>query len=178
LSLQKMGIKLLGVSLPLLVIFSVAVISTAADEKGKPLITKTCGGTEFPDVCTSTLESDSRSLEADLKGLSRIALELIAAKSKEAAGVAYPFVQNSTSYESWSQRVTCFDGYNFSADRIKGDGLQYFDEGKYKKAYQIVDLLYNETIYCNGFGIPQLAETNTFMSKFTSVVKTILHLLF
>jgi pectinesterase inhibitor-like protein len=173
-----MGIKLLGVSLPLLVIFSVAVISTAADEKGKPLITKTCRGTEFPHVCTSTLESDSRSLKADLKGLSRIALELIAAKSKEAAGVAAPLLQNSTGYVSWSERTTCFDGYNSSADRIKGDGLQYFDEGKYKKAYQTVDILNNETIYCNSFGIPQLAQTNKFMSRFVSVVKTILHLLF
>jgi pectinesterase inhibitor-like protein len=172
-----MGIKLLAVSLPFLVI-SIAVISTAADEKGEPLITKTCGGTEFPDVCTSALESDSRSSSADVKGLSRIALELSATKAKEAAGVAYKLMQNSSDYADWSKRTTCFDGYNFTADRINGEGLQYFEEAKYEKAYQTVNLLTEDIKYCSSFGVPQLAETNTMLSRFTSVVKTILHLLF
>jgi pectinesterase inhibitor-like protein len=172
-----MGIKLLGVSLSLLVI-SVAVISAAADEKGKPLITKTCSGTEFPDVCTSTLESDSRSLSADLKGLSRIALELTAAKANDAAEVAYPLLQHASGYETWAQLSACFNGYNLSASRIKGDGLQSFDEGKYDKAYQTVDLLNKEVVHCSTFHIQELAENNTLLSRFTTDVKTILHLLF
>ena len=171
-----MGIKLLVVSLPLLVL-SIAVVSVA-NEKGEPLITKTCGGTEFPDVCTSALELDPRSSTADVKGLSRIALELSATKAKEAAGVAYKLMQNSSDYADWSKRTTCFDGYNSTADRIKGEGLKYFEEGKYKKAYQIVNLLTEDIKYCTSFGVPQLVETNTMLSKVISVVKTILHLLF
>jgi pectinesterase inhibitor-like protein len=172
-----MDIKLLAVSLPLLVL-SIAVISTAADEKGESLITKTCGGTEFPDVCTSALESDPRSSTADVKGLSRIALELSATKAKEAAGVAYKLMQNSSDYADWSKRTTCFDSYNSTADRIKGEGLKYFEEGKYEKAYQIVNLLTEDIKYCTSFGVPQLVETNTMLSKVISVVKTILHLIF
>jgi pectinesterase inhibitor-like protein len=172
-----MDIKLLVVSLPLLVL-SIAVTSTAADEKGEPLITKTCSGTEFPDVCTSALESDPRSSTADVKGLSRIALELSATKAKEAAGVAYKLMQNSSDYADWSKRTTCFDGYNSTADRIKGEGLIYFEEGKYEKAYQIVNLLTEDIKYCTSFGVPQLIETNTMLSKVISVVKTILHLIF
>jgi pectinesterase inhibitor-like protein len=117
------------------------VISTAADEKGELLIMKSCGSTEFPDMCTSALESDPRSSTADIKGLSRIALELSATKAKEAAGVANKLMQNSSDYADRSKRTTCFDGYNSTADRIKGEGLKYFEEGKYETAYQIVNLL-------------------------------------
>ncbi|XP_062162440.1 pectinesterase inhibitor-like [Alnus glutinosa] len=173
-----MGIKLLGVSLPLLVISIIAVTSTAADEKGKPLITKTCAGTEFPDVCTSTLESDPRSLSADLKGLSRIALELSATKGNDSAGVAYNLMQNASGYDTWSERSACFHGYNMSVYQIKDHGLQSFDDGKYDKAYQAVDLLNKEALYCSTFQIPELDESNTMLSKFTTVVKTILQLLF
>ncbi|XP_062161940.1 pectinesterase inhibitor-like [Alnus glutinosa] len=173
-----MGIKLLGVSIPLLVISIIAVTSTAADEKGKPLITKTCAGTEFPDVCTSTLESDPRSLSADLKGLSRIALELSATKGNDSAGLAYNLMQNASGYEPWSERSACFHGYNTSVYQIKDQGLQSFDEGKYDKAYEAVDLLNKEALRCNTFQIPELDESNTMLSEFTTVVKTILQLLF
>jgi pectinesterase inhibitor-like protein len=171
-----MGIKL-GVSLPLLVI-SIAVISTGADEKGKLLITETCGGTAFPDVCTSTLASDPRSLSADLKGLSRIALELSATKANGTARLVFRLMQHESSYETWAELSACFHGYNISVYRIKRDGLKYFDEGKYKKAYQTVDFLKKEALHCSTFLIPELAKSNTMVSRFTTDVKTILRLLF
>jgi pectinesterase inhibitor-like protein len=175
-----MATKLLVASLPLLVI-SIAISlrrGTAADEKGKALITKTCGGTAFPDVCTTTLESDPRSSTADLKGLSRIALELSAAKANETAGVAYKLMINASTYATWSVRSTCFHGYNMSINKIKEQGLPAFDQGKYDKAYQTVDLLNQEVVYCSNFRIPELAEGNTMLSRFSTDVKTILHLLF
>jgi hypothetical protein len=156
-----MGIKLLGVSIPLLVISIIAVIATAADETGKPLITKTCAGTEFPDVCTS-----------------RLALELSEPNVNDSAGLAYNLLQSASSFKPWSELSTCFHSYNTSVYQIKDHGLQSFDEGKYDKAYEAVDLLNKDALRCSTFEIPELDESNTMLYKFTTVVKTILQLLF
>jgi pectinesterase inhibitor-like protein len=176
-----MGIKHLGVSLSLpLLVISVAIFQcgTAADETGKALITKTCGSTAFPDVCTTTLESDPRSSSADLKGLSRIALELSIAKTNETAGVAYYLLNHASGYATWAERSACFHGYNMSINKIKEEGLPSFDQGKYDKAYQSVDLLNQEAAHCSTFNIPELTEKNTLLSKFSTDVKTILDLLY
>jgi pectinesterase inhibitor-like protein len=174
-----MGIKQLGVSLPLLLILvAIFQYGTAADETGKALITKTCSGTTFPDVCTSTLELDPRSSTADLKGLSRIALELSVAKTNETAGVAYYLLNHASGYAAWADRSACFHGYNISLYKIKEQGLPSFDQGKYDKAYQSVDLLNQEAVYCSKFDIPELTEKNSLLSRFSNDVKTILHLLF
>jgi pectinesterase inhibitor-like protein len=174
-----MGIKQLGISLPLLVILvAIFQCGTAADETGKALITKICGGTASPNVCTATLESDPRSSSADLKGLSRIALELSVAKTTETAGVAYDLLQHASSYMTWAERSACFHGYNMSISKIKEEGIPSFDQGKYDKAYQSVDVLNQEAVHCSTFNIPELTEKNTFLSKFSTDVKTILHLLF
>jgi pectinesterase inhibitor-like protein len=178
-----MGIKHLGVSLSLslpLLVISVAIFQCgmAADETGEALITKTCGSTAFPDVCTTTLESDPRSSSADLKGLSRIALELSIAKTNETAGVAYYLLNHASGYATWAERSACFHGYNMSINKIKEEGLPSFDQGKYDKAYQSVDLLNQEAAHCSTFNIPELTEKNTLLSKFSTDVKTILDLLY
>ncbi|XP_059436539.1 pectinesterase inhibitor-like [Corylus avellana] len=174
-----MGIKQLGVSLPLLVILvAIFQCGTAAEETGKALITKTCSSSAFPDVCTSTLESDPRTSTADLKGLSRIALELSLAKTNETAGVAYYLLNHASGYLTWAERSACFNGYNISLYKIKEQGLPSFDQGKYDKAFQSVDYLNQNAVYCSRFDIPELTEKNTLLSRFSNDVKTILHLLF
>jgi hypothetical protein len=105
-------------------------------------------------------------------------LELGATKGNDSAGLAYNLMQNASGYEPWSERSACFHGYNTSVYQIKDHGLQSFDEGKYDKAYEAVDLLNKEALRCITFQIPELDESNTMLSEFTTVVKTILQLLF
>ncbi|KAB1218559.1 Pectinesterase inhibitor [Morella rubra] len=177
-----MAIKL-SVSLSLLMISAVLSLlhpsesrGIASGEKGKPLITKTCSRTEFPDICTSTLESDPRSLNADLTGLSRIALELVEAKANEAAVVAYKLLNSAPDYPTWSDRSACFYSYNSTVYRIKQEGLQDFDARKYDKV-GVLNQVNGEILHCNTLNVPELKDSNTIISRFITDVKKILSFL-
>jgi pectinesterase inhibitor-like protein len=174
-----MGIKQLGFCLPLLVV-SVAIFQCgmAADETGKALITRTCSRTAFPTVCTSTLESDPRSLKADLKGLSRIALELTLTLTKQATDAASDVLDHSTGYTTWAESAACFDSYNTTLHNLKQQGIPSFDQGKYDKAYQAVDDVHGKAVACSNYRIRALDAKNTLLTRFSDDVKTILHLLF
>ena len=181
--LLKMAIKY-GVSLSLLVIqivlsllFSSHHFAKADNEIGKSLITTTCNHTEFPDVCISTLESDPRSFSAGLTNLSRIALELAITEANETKVEAFKLVNNAGSYESWGIRLACYDGFNSSVYQLE-ESLQYFDQLKYNESNRIVELFNGGLNYCINLGVAELSTRITFLRKFTTGIKAILHLLF
>ena len=147
----------------------------ASNEIGKPLIAKTCTQTEFPDVCTSVLESDPRSSSANLAGLSGIGLEVTATKANETAPVAYKLMNSAKDYAKWSTRSTCIQAFNINDYRVNGEGLKYFDAKKFDKAYEIVDIVNGELQYCSTLVIAELTESSTLLAKFTTDLKTILH---
>ncbi|KAG6669328.1 hypothetical protein I3843_01G228500 [Carya illinoinensis] len=185
-----MGIKNV-VSLPLclpmisIVLFCVLIstqhcAAATANQNGESLIKKTCKQTEFPDVCSSTLESDPRSSNAvDVRGLSRIGLELVFTKGEETVKVAHDLViQIGIGYDTWARRAGCMSSYNLSIHNVKEKGLPNFDAKRYKDAYQILENAWTEIHYCSTLNVPELAERNTIMTKFLTALKTILHLLF
>lgn len=186
---QKMGIKKVVSLDPLLPMISIVIFcvllstqhceAATANKNGESLIKKTCKQTEFPDVCRSTLESDPRSSNAvDVRGLSRIGLELVFSKGQETLKVAYDLVINSTEYETWSRRAGCMGSYNLSIHNVKEKGLPNFDARRYKDAYQILENAWGEIHHCSTLNVPELAERNTMMTKFLTALKAILHLLF
>ncbi len=150
----------------------------ASNEIGNSLIAKSCNQTEFPDVCISTLESDPRSSKANLTDLSKIGFELTVTKSNETLAEAFKLLNNASDYEEWARRSACYDTYNSSDYQIKV-GLEYFDEMKYDEANRIVGL-YNEGLnYCLlNLTVVELTERITFLKKFTTDLKVILHLLY
>ena len=148
----------------------------ASNEIGNSLIAKSCNQTEFPDVCISTLESDPRSSNANLTDLSKIGFELTVTKSNETLAEAFKLLINASDYDEWARRSACYYTYNSSNFQIKV-GLQYFDERKYDEANRIVGL-YNEGLnYCL-VNVVELTERITFLKKFTTDLKVILHLLY
>lgn len=149
----------------------------AANEIGKSLITETCSHTEFPDICTSTLESDPRSFSANLTGLSRIGIQLVATKVNDTAVEALKLVQNATDYVEWGKLQACSGEYNASVHRMK-EGLQCMDEHKYGETFQILDLVSAKIVYCRDLNTAKLIERSTFDVKVIAVVKAIVHLLF
>lgn len=78
-------------------------------------------------------------------------MELAATKANETAGVAFKLMNNASDFQTWAEGSACFHSYNMSIYGIKEKGLQYFDERKYDKAYQTVNLLDQETRYCSKF---------------------------
>lgn len=171
---------LLVIPIVLSLLLSSQHFATASNENeiGNSLITKTCNGTEYPDVCTSILESDPRSSNADLTGLSRIALELTATKVNVTAAVAYKLMRNAGGYVEFGNAQACYVGYNSSVHEINEEGLKYFDERKYEEANEVVASVNKQINYCATLRIGALDESNTLLGKFTTDLKTILHLLF
>ncbi|XP_075665220.1 uncharacterized protein LOC142634854 [Castanea sativa] len=168
---------LLVISVVLSILLSSHHFAKADNEIGKPLITKTCTQTDFPDVCTSISESDPHSSSANLTGLSRIGLEFTAAKVNETTAEAYKLLINATEYYQWSMRSACFQEYNSSVHQVY-KGLEYFDQQKYHKANEIVFLVNGEIHTCSVRDVPELTGTNTLLSKFTTDLQTILHQLY
>ncbi|XP_018837516.1 uncharacterized protein LOC109003708 [Juglans regia] len=184
-----MGIKKAVSLYPLLPMISIVIFcvllstqhcaAATAKKNGESLIKKTCKQTEFPDVCRSTLESDPRSSNAvDVRGLSRIGMELVFIKGRETLKVAYKLVLNSTGYDIWSRRAGCMSSYNMSIHNVKEKGLPYFNARRYKYAYQILENARGEISYCGTLNVPELAERTTMMTQFLTALKAILHLLF
>ncbi|XP_023878511.1 cell wall / vacuolar inhibitor of fructosidase 2-like [Quercus suber] len=149
----------------------------ADNEIGEPLITATCRKTEFPDVCSSTLESDPRTSSANLKGLSRIALELAIIKANETKRAAFSLINNATSYENQGKRLACYDGFASRVNQFVVS-LQNFDQLKYSESNRIVEVFIGGLNYCIDLGVAELSTRITFLRKFTTDVKAILHLLF
>ena len=173
-AMKVVSSRLLVISVVLSLLLSNHHFAKANNEIGKPLITKTCTQTEFPDVCTSILESDLRSFSANLTGLPRIGLELTAAKVNETTAEAYKLLINATEYYQWSMRSACFYEYNSSVHQIY-KGLEYFDQRKYHKANEVVFLVNGDIHTCSTRDVPELTGTNTLLSKFTADLQTILH---
>ena len=88
-------------------------------------------------------------------------------------GILYIF----PSYGSWDIRSACFAVYNQSFYPFK-ESLQYFDELKYNESNRIVDTFNKGLRYCIDIGVVELAAGITFLTKFTTNLKAILHLLF
>ena len=169
------------VGVPLYLVISVVfslLLSSHHFAEADNEIAKTCALTEYPDVCTTILESDSRSLSANITGLSRIGLEMTGTKASATAAVAYKLINNASSYAEWDIRATCFHIYNSSVEKINQEGLKYFDERKYENASEVVISVNGEIHYCGTIGVVELNESNTLLDKFTTDLKTILHQLF
>ncbi|KAL4626132.1 hypothetical protein ACB092_05G073800 [Castanea dentata] len=168
---------LLVIPIVLSLLLSSHHFAKADNETGKPLITATCSKTEFPDVCISTLESDPRSIRANLTGLSRIGLELAITEANETKAEALKLVNNAGSYESWAIRLACYDEFNSSVYQLE-ESLPYFDQLKYNESNRIVELFNGGLNYCINLGVAELSTRITFLRKFTTDIKAILHLLF
>ena len=166
---------LLVISIILSTLLSSHHYAKASNEIGKLLIAKTCTQTEFPDVCTSVLESDPRSSSANLAGPSGIGLEVTATKANETAPEAYKLMNSAKDYAEWSIRSTCFQAFNITVYRVNGEALKYFDAKKFDKANEIMDIANEELQYCSTLGIAELTESSTLLAKFTTDLKTILH---
>lgn len=184
-----MGIKkVVSLTLPMIsiAIFCVllstqhcAAAATIVNEKGGSLIKKTCAKTKFPDVCSSTLESDPQSSKVtDVKGLSKIGLELVFTKGKEVVEVAHDLVNKAHDYDLWSRRVACMSSYNMSIYNVKDNGLPSLDATKYKNVYEILEKARSEIAYCSTLNVPELSKSNTIMTSFLIDLKSIVHLLF
>ena len=101
---------------------------------------------------------------------------LTVTKSNETLAEAFKLLNNGSTYEEWVRRAACYSTYNSSVYQIK-EGLQYFVE-KYEEANRIVSL-YNEGLnYYLNLDVVDLTERITFLKKFTTVLKAILHLLY
>ncbi|KAL0010430.1 hypothetical protein SO802_005538 [Lithocarpus litseifolius] len=176
---MKVDVSLCLLVIPIVLSLSLSThhFAEADNEIGESLITTTCNHTEFPDVCNSTLESDPRSSSANLTGLSRIGLELAIAKADEIKADAFKLIFNASNYSNWDIRSACFGAYNRSFYPFK-ESLQYFDEQKYNESYTIVDTFNKGLRYCIDIGVRELTAGITFLTKFTTDVKAILHLLF
>ncbi|KAK4590668.1 hypothetical protein RGQ29_021009 [Quercus rubra] len=176
---MKVDVSLCLLVIPIVLSLSLSTHHSAKadNEIGRSLITTTCNNTEFPDVCISTLESDPRSSTADLTNLSRIALELAITEANETKAEAFKLVNNAGSYESWGIRLACYDGFNSSVYQLE-ESLQYFDQLKYNESNRIVELFNGGLNYCINLGVAELSTRITFLRKFTTDIKAILHLLF
>ncbi|XP_042978551.1 uncharacterized protein LOC122309224 [Carya illinoinensis] len=178
-----MGIKNV-VSLPLclpmisIVLFCVFIstqhcAAATANQNDESLIKKICRQTQFPDVCSSTLESNPRSSNAvDVRGLSRIGLELLFTKGEEIVKVAHDLViERGIDYDTWARQARCMSSNNLSIHNVKEKGLFNFDARRYKDAYQILENAWTEIHYCSTLNVPELAERNTIMTKFVTALK-------
>ncbi|WRX28514.1 Pectinesterase inhibitor domain - like 10 [Theobroma cacao] len=149
----------------------------AGEEAGKALIAKTCNQTEYPEECTSALESDARSLSANLTGLGRIAVEQSASKLNQTLSYVDSLVNNATDYATWASLVVCQYSYNASANQIQ-QGLQAFDQLKYDKTYQSVAAVNQAVIECNNQGLGILTQVDTALFRLTKDAMMIVDLLY
>ncbi|XVF34110.1 hypothetical protein REPUB_Repub18cG0029200 [Reevesia pubescens] len=153
------------------------MIVAGCQETGKALIEKTRKKTEYPEECISALESDPGSLNANVTGLSRIAVEQTASKLNETLFYVENLVKNETDYLTWGFLLFCRESYNTSVSQIQ-EALQAFDQFKYDKSYQSVDAVNKAVIDCDKQGLKILTQVNQALFRLTRDAMMILDLLF
>ncbi|KAK2636421.1 hypothetical protein Ddye_031213 [Dipteronia dyeriana] len=101
------------------------------------LITKSCSGTDVPNICVSILEADSRSKAAtDLKSLSRVAIDILREKINETISLFAKAEKNVTDIILKRNIESCikvlYEGYYAIEDGV----IPNFESGDYKHAEQ------------------------------------------
>ncbi|KAE8667795.1 RNA-binding family protein [Hibiscus syriacus] len=150
---------------------------TGAQETGKALIESTCKKTQYPEECISALESDPSSFNANLTGLTRIAVQKSESKLIETLNIVNKFVLNETDYLTWGFLVFCRDSYNASVPQIQA-GLQAFDKLEFEKSYRSVEAVNKAVVECDKQGLKMISQVNSGLFRLTKDATSILDLLF
>ncbi|GKV30556.1 hypothetical protein SLEP1_g39357 [Rubroshorea leprosula] len=167
-------------SLPLLsilLLFSPFFATTYAAETGKPLITKTCNRTYYPEDCVKALESDPRSSNADMPTLARISMEVSSSKVKKGYPEVREWTLKASDYLTWAMYSACTANYNQSIADMNM-GLRLFDGKEYKDALSKVVAVNSAVVTCNNFNLAPISQLNGALIALTNNTGTILSLLF
>ncbi|XP_038698096.1 uncharacterized protein LOC119995666 [Tripterygium wilfordii] len=164
------------------IVLSVIVLSgTLVTADNESLIAKTCNQTDYPQDCTSNLDSDPRSAHAkDIKELARISLEILASKvNNTASAFQKALVGERESYEEWSYVMVCTYGYNSSRVNMT-NSVRLVEGDKYQDAYKEVEAVKSETTHCMSFPLsePNLVDINTKLFRFLVDAMAVVRLLF
>lgn len=104
--------------IPLLLQSSISCSASASvSKRGTGLIQETCKHTDYYNLCVSSLELDPRSLNADIKELALILVELLLAKANETllhVGDLFKKVSDPALYRYYG---TCIEEYRAIVER-------------------------------------------------------------
>lgn len=144
----------------------------------KALIETTCNRTSFPADCVAGLESDARSLTAEsATGLGRIAVQTLGSKIRRVLGVVSEQVVKARDYAEWAKLAACKDFYSVTPVAV-GSVLQAFDRRRYDVAYGGLVNVSANVDGCRAFNVPDIAQENEMVFRFTNVSITLIDLLY
>ncbi|GMP76262.1 hypothetical protein CsSME_00033019 [Camellia sinensis var. sinensis] len=83
--------------------------SASTSQKNSNLIRQTCRRTNNFNLCVTSLESDPRSLKADVKGLARISLQQVLGKANQTLQIVGKLFNQTHEFEFFG---TCIEEYN------------------------------------------------------------------
>ncbi|GMI65492.1 hypothetical protein HRI_000218500 [Hibiscus trionum] len=169
--------NLLIITLISLLSINKSLHETGAQETGMSLIESTCRKTEYPEECISALESDPSSFNANLTGLTRIAVQKSESKLVDTLNTVSSFVLNATDYMTWGFLLFCRDSYNASVPQIQ-EGLQAFDKLEFEKSYRSVEAVNKAVVECDKQGLKMLSQVNSVLFRLTKDTMAIMDLLF
>ncbi|KAL7178341.1 hypothetical protein ACSBR2_031487 [Camellia fascicularis] len=86
--------------------------SASTSQKNINLIRQTCRRTNNFNLCVASLESDPRSLKADVKGLARISLQQVLAKANQTLQIVGKLFNQTHDRIEYEFLGTCIEEYN------------------------------------------------------------------
>nr|WPJ73843.1 cell wall invertase inhibitor 1 [Morus alba] len=112
------------------------------------VIEQTCKRTPNYNLCVSSLRSDPRSSDADVRGLALIMVGVIEAKAKETLSHIKGLIKASPKRDERQPLSSCADYYNAIITADVPQATQALKTGNYKFAEQGTDDAKNEADFC------------------------------
>ncbi|GMJ08598.1 hypothetical protein like AT3G17152 [Hibiscus trionum] len=101
-----------------LILGSLATPSLSISVEKEDLIQQICKKTRFFTLCDSSLRSDPRSSNADLKGLASISVEILQEKANDTLTFIIDLYKNTTNPDLSRFYGSCIEDYGTSVDRL------------------------------------------------------------
>ncbi|OMO68716.1 Pectinesterase inhibitor [Corchorus olitorius] len=144
--MAKQLVSSLQISIFLLVILNLNPVFSSAkigvDRIGS-LVRESCKNwTEFPNICISTLEADSRSISVNtFPQLCRVAMEVASTRISETLSFISQFQVNETDPTTQFYLKACVRKYIAGTSLIEVNAIPAFDEKDFEEAYNDVALV-------------------------------------
>ncbi|KAK8482961.1 hypothetical protein V6N13_081297 [Hibiscus sabdariffa] len=117
-----------------LILGSLATPSLSMSEDKEDLIQQTCKKTRYFALCNSSLRSDPRSSNADLKGLASISVEILQEKANDTLTFIIGLYKNTTDPDLSRFYGSCIEDYGTSVNRLLPETVKALGSKDYATA--------------------------------------------
>ncbi|OMO68715.1 Pectinesterase inhibitor [Corchorus olitorius] len=160
--MAKQHVSSLQISIFLLVllnpVFSSAKSGIDSHDRIGSLVRESCKNwTEFPNICVSTLEADSRSIGINtFPNLCRVAMEVASTRINETLSFIYQFQVNETDSTTQFHLKACVRKYTAGISLIEVNAIPAFDEKDFEESYNDVALSRQLVAECDDSSVTKL----------------------